>query len=510
MYTLAALRLASRAARDDFVDGRCARLRPRLVRDGDVAPPLGAAPRLRRLQSVVVPWLSSQDTCDALAAFLARLPGRGASLLELDLNFKPGTMALPQQPGEGIWGIPGLPHMKAGTMARPQQLGEAIRGLAGLQCLKATVSIRAGALVASVLGALGAAARATPAQLSLVLECPLGGAALAALLPLERVERLELLADAVQGLPQLFEPEAAAALASLRALNVGNFYLPTPAAPAALWTSRLTELKLAGTERSFACLPGALPPRSLPALRALDLALETAAVSPAPLAALLAACDVAALQTLCVSGVRYADVARLAERLPALSFLELGSDPKAWGPDREDAAAAYEALASARLAPLTRLALGLFNGWLLDDDGARLAALLSAPWAASLRALELIGAPLTSGGRLQALAALSQLPHLRALRLMLPELDAGALRQTAAAGWAGVWAPRLVELEAWVFPRMFAPGGDAADELCALLEAPLPRLERLAIAFGCTGPGFEDMLEQRVRALPALKTLTMI
>ena len=132
-HALAALRLACRAARDDFVDGRCTALRA-LRRDVDIVPLFAAARRLRRVESVAVPRISEQERdCAGLAAILSRLPGGGAALRELRFNF----IACPR-------------------LDRPLELTTAVAGLAGLPQLSLPLAGREGApLGLSLMGPAG-------------------------------------------------------------------------------------------------------------------------------------------------------------------------------------------------------------------------------------------------------------------------------------------------------------------------------------------------------------------
>ena len=359
--------------------------------------------------------------------------------------------------------------------------------------------------------------------------------ALAALVPLERLESLEVGGKLLQQLaPQLLAPAAAAALTALRSLSVHFCQprwaifpwidgIPEPGAPFwALWRepwlARLTQLRIDGPGLVFARLADALAPRALASLRDLRLAIDDAApLPPAVLGTLLAACDPAALKALFVHGVDYADAARLAESLPALESLALTAAASAPPPGTlrdprlrlrappPPAVPAWQALAPARLAPLTSLALIFVSGGWAQAGPDCLGAPLAAPWAASLRKVVLQG-PLTAAPGdvpLRPLAALSQLRALTCLRLIMPGLSAAALRAAAAAGVVEGWAPRLVRLEV----VDDGAGADAARAWLQLLSG-ARRLARLGITADLSALERDELMAEVARALPAVSRVT--
>ena len=489
-HTISTLRLVCRAARDDFVDGRCTKLRP-LRHDPDPALPLAAAPRLRRLECMYVPAVDQQTKCADVAAFLGRLPGAGAALKELRFR-----------------------HIR-GDSADPAPLSAAVGALPGLRLLHAAVVTGFNArAAAAVLGALGAGLRAAPpaARLSLRLhgsDWDAGAADLAALLPLGKLEALEVGAEMLQRLtPQLLAPEAAAALTALRSLDVRMFGVPARAPLAdywavwrAPWLAQLATLSILGTAGPLAGLAGALAPRALASLRGLHISHFGAEepLPPAVLGALLEACDPATLEELSTSGVGYADAARAAERLPALASLGLWMGRRC--PQEK-----CEALASARLAPLTSLSLDV-GGWLPGAPGS-LAALASAPWAASLRKVALYGA-------LPGLCTLQPLGALRALtglHLSFPRLSVAELRAAGAAGSSddAGWARRLEEFtvgELELVAHAAATSGAGAAMvrawLSALSRARARRLRLLTVMAAVGADEKDALLAECARALPA-------
>ena len=324
-------------------------------------------------------------------------------------------------------------------------------------------------------------------------------------MPLARLESLDLINRSLGFLPQLFEPAAAAALTALRVLMLSSWAEEEPrqlqpAVWRAPWLAQLTRLDAAGDGAFCDNICSALAPGSLPALRQVKLH-ASSGLRPAAFKALLAACNPAALESVNVWGAESADVARFAERLPALAALDVTFRAI---PAGAGAAAAYEALQSARLAPLTRLSLSA-DDWLFDHP-ARLAALLSAPWAAPLRELGLHCAPMMDSSHLRSLRALSQLRHLRKLHMVTPRLEAAALRQAAAEGsLAASWAPRLAELQ--IFELWGFTADESADALRELLRLPLiSRIEHLAFDAAARDSSEE---EEFMRALPNLKKLTL-
>ena len=506
--TLWQLRLVSRAARDDLVDGRCTHLR-RLIWSSDLWDVRRVAPRLRRLQRLTLDHLRSAEQCDVLAAFLARLAAGGASLRELGLGyFAPQTFE----------------HFRdecftTATRASVQRLAAAIAALAGLELVSTTAPFYPNSKsCAALLDVLGAAAgaratrrRVAHARVALHLTDyrPLRASPTAPLLG--RIESLGLESGAAEwALPLFAKPAAAAALTALRSLAVEGSFLIGDMEPSvwrAPWFSQLTQLRMAGDEQDFSSYARGLAPGSLAALRKLRLSgFHPPAMED--LRALLAACDAAALRTLTLPLLRLTTVARLTEGLPALERLELDvADNAVSEVDPGESPEAYEALRGARLAPLTSLTLSV-SKWLLAEP-ARLSALLSAPWAASLVELGLRGklrGPRARGAPysrapLPALD-LSGLPRLRALRLIDPHLKPGLLDQAAEAGWADEWAPRL---------REFSVSDYFADAftLDALLCLPFSsRLEALAVgAHLCTGLG--EAMDMCMTALPWLKKVVL-
>ena len=493
-HALAALRLASRAARDDLVDAHCTRLRA-LQGDADLCDLLGAAPRLRRLQRLIGP--EAAGTLEDFAEFRARLPDGGAALDEVLL---PGIKYRPVSEGDGEAGdddaaaaaADGPPRLTASLYSHDE----------------------------------GVAA---------------GPPRLADLLPLGRVADLDLGCSTVAILPQLFEREAAAALTALRSLSlIGDFDEPDevssdedmedggaqegqPLAPPvwhAPWLARLTSLHLAGCRARVRSLGSRLAPAgSLPAVRELsvELPFDNRALPQTVFEALLAACSPAALGAVTLIGAEHASTARALEAWPALKSLNFYNTPEDAG---ERPGEAFEELAAARLAPLTRLTLchsvmaadenGYREGAWLFEEPSRLAALLSAPWAASLEDL-----CVRSDGswdtifcdhEFRALAALSQLRRLRTFRMHELCLETGLLERAAAEGWADAWAPQITCLV------VEEPGADA-DMVRALLRLPLSRLERLDVGGGQVerlSVGDREELEREcMHALPTLRQVSI-
>ena len=491
-HTLAALRLVCRAARDELVDGRCTALRPRYRFLGSVAPVLGAAPRLRCLETLTVPFVAFASDAAAFAALVARLPGGGAALREVRLG-SIGSAA-----------------------ASSEQLAAAISAMSGLRLLKASALCAVAETAAPQLTALGAGIASTPSLLALGID---GGAdavefdeRLGALMPLGRLQRLKLsnnVAPAV--LSQLAEPDAAAALTALRSLKMlvwGWGPGERPSFLQAPWLSQLTRLRLDGLSQDLNAFAAALPPGSLLGLRELDIAASTNGPDPPALAHALftTACNPAALQTLSLSGFPIADTVRTIEALPALASLRLSGDEElqlfSAGILPVAPAKGYCALASAHLAPLTTFAL--YVPGLLARQPSPLTPLLSAPWAASVRELTLQGSQV--GIPLRLLVALSSMRHLRTFHLHRPRLDRGELRQAAAEGWfADGWPARLVHFDLRDLRAMVY--------LIDYVLAAFPfswRLERLDLIAGFDSEQRADQVAAKcVRALPSLKHLTI-
>ena len=526
--TLAVLRLVCRAARDDFVDGRCTALRP-LLPCCDSAPPSTAAPRLRRLESLSLPGCRSQQDCADLAEFLLRLPSGGAALRELRLGGVSCQRTTPPRAGPASADVQTCPLLAA-----------AIARLPGLQTLQ--FSIGAGDdpdAARLLLGALLAGVRAAPTA-RLVLGADghdllfRDGSSIATL-PLAHLQGLNIRDAGRQFLMRLAAPPpAAAALAALRSLELCDDEFspdevdapsddadaaaplpPPPPAPElwrAPWVAQLTRLRVGGEARVFRWLAASLAPRSLAAVQ--EFVIEGAIGFGLPedvLAPLVAAANPATLRTLHVPGRSYSLAARLAEALPALRALhfvgcpDVVSHPPYHGDAGRRLEAEYGALRAARLAPLTSLTLET-GGWACAQP-ARLAALLSAPWAASLRKLTLKELSTCADGRPPPLDAfLAPLKQLHTLRMSLGCFSRYEFCQALAAGWADAWAPRLVAFE---FQGIRAN----VEVVRALLRAPFTRLERLSVELADpTGPSIPRkqlalLLDECVRALPALKSV---
>ena len=515
---LAALRLVCRAARDDLVDGRCARLAPSHA-GARTAQLLNAAPRLRRLEALKA-VAGSQAECAALAAFLARLPGGGgrgaASLTRLELEcFARGAE----------------PRGAAAAAAAPdgyKWLGAAIGGLRRLEAFEVSMRCNNSDDAARLLCAIAAGAGATPAA---ALSLKIGGSpgtklagGLAALLPRQRLVSLHLKDGALDLLPQLCAPGcgaaagAAAALTALRSLFIDDWsaqlHPPTRArvwdAP---WLAQLTKLLIRGRDETARSFFGALAPGALAAVRDLAVLEGGDGGLKVEFDNVLAACPspAAALEELALPGLFFTDVARRAELLPALSALSFQSGPEAWERHARAPGAAYAALAAAPLPPLARLALRV-GPWLLERP-AYFDALLSARWAAgSLVELSLDGrVTACDGAGLPLLEALERLRRLERLHLKYPHLTAAALERAAAAAAAGgsaaaAWAEGLTEF-GWF---------DAAvrvDEVRALLTLGFSRLERLSVESEWKARlGLEPgALEGECRrALPTLREATLL
>ena len=334
--TLASLRLVSRAACYEFVDGRAVRVR-RLFDAADVAALVTAAPRLRRLESLSTSALSvesrlSAANCEALAEVLARLPNGGAALRELRLCAI--TVG-----GSGALLFAGL--VAAGYGGRESclhRLAAAIGRLPGLE----TLEVELGSLWDDGASALVRAAAAAPALKRLRLRPLLGvqppaelrAWLLAGPLP-QRLEALEVRSGAAQLLlPAVLRPQVALRLARLRDLSIdlgGDPWAPSsspldPAAAApwrAPWLAQLTRLSIAGGNRHLLAAARALAPGALPALRALEARPFDHRLGAAALRGLLGACDAAALRSLTLHSPIIEEVRGLVAALPALEALEL-------------------------------------------------------------------------------------------------------------------------------------------------------------------------------------------
>ena len=236
---------------------------------------------------------------------------------------------------------------------------------------------------------------------------------------------------------------------------------------------------------------------------------------------LLADINPATLEELSITGVASGATKAVAERaleMTRLRALELfGGDQLAkswnfsWGGEEDDPnvpAAAWGALQRAPFAPLERLDASAGGGWLLAEP-ERLAALLAAPWAASLAALTLGNnwGPQDFKARAGALDPLSGLPQLRRLVLicMGPGVSDEGEALWASEPGAARWARRLEHFEV-VWERPMAP-----PTLVALAALPFERLEFLHV-----GP-FKDPSVGDLRAfgaagaawLPRLATLQL-
>ena len=507
-HTLAALRLVSRAARDDFVDAHCKALRE-LRLGADAAQLAACAPRLRRLERLELQFVGggASHGHSELAAALARLPAGGAALAEVDL----GAFSCLRESGS----LNFLPGTAAGgarcDAAGPDKLAAAIGRLAGLRVLRARVSVMEAAFkeaFARALGALGAGigGAAPAARLALALEAysptPHGG--LAELVPLGRLESLWLGQQALDALlPELSAPGvAAAALTALRSLDVDGGFLRVRPQPflelgRAPWLAQLTQLRLSGPPDAVGTFAHALAPGALTGLRELSLACPTSRLPARDAGAVLAACEPASLEALSLGGAPLAAAARLAEGLPTLNSLGLFGSPQ----HRRTFEDGAPALKAASLAPLTRFDFTM-GEWLAERP-ERLESLLSARWAASLRHVFINGDFWGGGGgrALRALAALSQLRRLDTLSICA-DVSGEDLRRAAADGSAAAWAPRLAAFELFGDSMAFS----ALDEL---LQLPFKRLERLAVGLAADPTKLQRLMDECVRALPTLKRVAL-
>ena len=350
-------------------------------------------------------------------------------------------------------------------------------------------------------------------------------------------------------MPQLCEPGAAAALTALRSLVVHGGHKPElrheclrQATP---WLAQLTRLVYSDSAEDVGHFAGALAPGALAALQHLGLSASSAAwrlgcLPAAAVGAVLAACDPATLSSLSLCDVHFGDAARLVEGLPALSALRVLSGREARRGSPSEPLPDYKALASARLAPLTALEIDS-SPWLFSRP-ARLAALLAAPWAASLRKLSLGVLRSWSGGEgWRALAAVSRLERLEDLQLQADVMewsferdsrsehehggsssgDDGSGWDREGGGWSGgeesdgdeddgaaaaaaaaaaVWAPRLVAFELCLDEYF-------DEDLRAVLALPFSaRLERLTV-HACLGAAPSWFMDECVRTLPGVKEI---
>ena len=516
-----ALRLASRAARD-AVDARCAALSVREPASLlDVLPALpGLAPRLCSLSSLSLDiWSVGRDPsaakahCAALAGALERLPSP-AALTALEI-------VLPSS----------LPN------AAP--LVAALGRFSALRSLRVVfVASELGVSVCESVAQLLSTATCLPALVTLGLSVRgddprFAWEELAELLPPAdalplwgRLEALELRDDAVRPLLALLttaDAGVAPQLSRLRALDAvlcsetryGDGLAAMFAAP---WLPQLTRLALGvvagrdlykllgslpapGATGAGAAAgrdaPSARPPAPAPApapllraIRELDLDFYgEESFLDVPCASdvrrLLAAANLATLEALALTGADYGVPALIAARaaeMPELRALGLFSGdmvdhPFADPGDHSAPTAAWGALRGAPFAQLTRLDTGGGGGWLVSGP-ERLAALLSAPWAASLAELTLGYEGFGTDGFAPcagALAPLSGLPRLRKLRLvnigLAGEAPCALLLEPGDTGWAR----RLVDLEVVGFTSL------PPATLVALAALPFERLERLRV-----------------------------
>ena len=520
--TLGAVRLVCRAARDEFVDALCTRVR-QVWDDAPLASLVGMAPRLRSivgLDTSNCPMSCGEhslceDECDALVEALARLPGGGASLRELRVG---NNIATTQQRGD---------HADA-----TQALVDAVARLPALESFEVEIHNNCNDAAAALLSTIGQRLQ-TLTRLRVGVYSEFGSqrvwAACRGLLQLQQLEALTLDGDAGKAATlALFEAEAAAAgLARLRDLDI-TLPDPGPAGWQKPWRAPLlTQLTRLGASGSFGALQGmaqALDEGALPALRALKVAVadpyDDGYLTAGELRALLAACDATALEALSLHRVAAAALHSVAAELPALRALEYDG-PDFWAPGLTDgftsdgspldvvdtADPPWRAFLGAPLAPLTRLELAVGNYPLSSYEG--LAPLFEAPWVRSLRVLSLhtmIKYDLDPDARcpLRSLHGLSALAALSSLTLGLQQLEPDAMEQVAAEElWAG-WAPRLAEFELRVrymssagalraLPRMFASG--RLERLTFLAQPSVTPQELEAFSAACTA------------ALPRLRAL---
>ena len=439
--TLRALRLVCRAARDDLVDGRCTALeaRPRALSSPQPDVPatqalIGLAGRLRSLEALDARGCGSGDAavrwrhqatvegCDELAAALERLPNPSA-LTALDF----GCIDV----GRTRQGLRCSAHMGQAAVRR---LAAALGRCRGLRALRFQLhgAPAANEHAAALLHPILRAARGLPALAALGAACTdawhpgawLGGAPpdAAALLPLRRLEALELRGDLAELLPAL--PRAARELPALRSLVVdaaGGFAADDGLAALwqrAKWLAQLTRLVLEGLDGEtddsvsiFAGLPDVAAPASSSSssaaaaaqpllLRSIRELFVEGTPSADDLRRLLGACNPATLEALAVHDCWDCGAAgALAERAGAFAALRrLPLDGREFlrsvangrhDADCERPGASWRGLQDAPFAPLERLEVRA-GGWLLSKP-ERLHALLSARWAASVAALTLYG-----------------------------------------------------------------------------------------------------------------------
>ena len=364
---LGALRLVCRAARDDFVDGRAARVY-RLRDDAPLEALARAAPRLRRVESI--DWRRLDPDCQRgerrslragdlslLAEALERLPASGAaSVRALPLGF------LSLQLGAFIMeGPPAGPGDEGARRAIFSRLTRALTRLQGLHAFEVEVFgvwndglAELLCLVARLpaLARLGVKfscswLRGTASPLS---ESHVVRAALPALWHLRALSVGGGRRMVAAWLAFLFLPEppplaAAAILTHLEEFEVdfgpdltersSGFRLLTGAAPApwrAPWLARLRRLKVSGHADAVRLVSRALEPGSLPALRRLEVFVsDSRHATRADLGGLLRACNMEALETLSLRGA--ASAATCGAAAAARSALrDLSCEDVDWSP----------------------------------------------------------------------------------------------------------------------------------------------------------------------------------
>ena len=506
-----ALRLVNRAARD-AVDGRCTQLFAGSRLGGPemadtVAPLVNLAPRLAGLASLTILSGALHNRPKpqggaAIAEALRRLP-RPGTLTELQLALSaadPDAAALCVAAGR----FTALRRLSALVAAPDLSAGVATSFAAVLR-----TAARAPALASLSLG--GGHSTNSNSEFAAALAPAIGA------LPLwGQLEALELRGFAAALLPMLSSPGGGAAAARLGRLRYLHLQLSPSSAAGYQLVAQLPQLSrlvvaaanagrlrplLSALEPEGQQLPP--PPPPLRALRVLELDLDSEWIGQglagaADVRRLLAAANPATLEELRLNGLEEGDVGALARRAGALAGLRAlavdGADLWGVGDGYEDAAAGdaraaagVRALRRAALAPLTRL--GVASAWLVAKR-ARLAALLSAPWAASLVELRLSGSLREDGDSVAGagvLRALSGLPHLRALRLDVVDFARAAAERAQAAERPGeepaaAWARRLVDFE---LVDAAIPRKDTDDEetltLAAVAALPFENLKRLSV-----------------------------
>ena len=476
--TLAALRLVSRAVRDDFVDARCTRVRP-LWDDAPFEALVTAAPRLHSLTSLSAFSLNEacctmqSADCAALASALERLPAGGAALRELRL-------------------CPVVASRGMNSARRLKRLAAAVGRLAGLRALSVAVmggwNCGAAALVEAA-GRLSALA-----HVSIALWSP-GPLRLRPPRPqLQSLRLLQTLSLAGRGAPRLLDSllkaEVAAALTCLRSLrlNLASAHaadLP-PAPWRAPWLAQLTLLGLRGDAKALRRAARALGPCALPALRTLEVGKEGDSLLIGELRALLAACGAGAGAGAGADAPRGA--AGVSERAPAgvaLSELQwLGADCCGFefGAGAGAACRDFEDAPRARLTRLALIAEATATVSLGIAWAAGLEKCFASDWAHSLRELSVHAALaekmfcFVGTAAMRGLQGASALTALEKLAVSVPLFHSQAVEAAVACGWAAGWAPRLVEFE-------LRSDTACIETLLELLNLPFSRrLRRLAFA----------------------------